>query len=51
VSVLGLYDHMRFDAPEFDDLDDDAPSWPTEAVTAANGAVWWSAALSDDDDE
>jgi hypothetical protein len=49
---LGVYDHMYYDAPDVidDDQDDDTPCWPTEALTSANGVVWWSAAQDDNDD-
>jgi hypothetical protein len=51
VSVLGLYDHMRFDAPDLIDEDDDVPTWPAEALTVTAGVVWWSAAPDLSDDE
>ncbi len=43
MSVLGLYAHLWYDAPESDDEDeDDQPTPPREALTVAGGLVWWS---------
>ena len=51
MSILGLYSHMWWDAPEADQEEDDAPEWPSEALTASHGLIWWTAApILDTDD-
>ena len=34
-----------------DNEPDDAPEWPSEALTASQGVVWWTAALDTTEDE
>lgn len=43
MSILGLYDHMWWDAPEADDIDDD--QLVPELLTVSAGCGWWSASL------
>jgi len=34
-----------------DEDEDDAPEWPSEALTASHGLIWWTAALDTTEDE
>jgi hypothetical protein len=49
---LGIYDHMRYDAPDVIDDDQDAPVCPPDTFAAFASGGWWSAGpdLTDDDE-
>jgi len=53
MSILGLYSHMWWDAPDIDEDDDqdDQPMCPPDILSVSLGVVWWSDApiLTDDD--
>jgi hypothetical protein len=53
MSILGLWDHMYYDAPDdLIDEEEDAPVYPPDAFTFTASGGWWSAGpdLTEDDE-